>query len=346
MVQLSNEEMLGGLYYWAAASTTDVIGIFRHDMSKPGQPAEEFLTSNQLNGRCVACHVLSRDGTRMAVTYDGGNYGATMVDVATAAVAPETEQWNFGTFTPDNAQFLSVEEGILVVRDSTTQAVLATMTSATRVSHPDLSPDGKRLVYDTNPNGDYDWQFDSGSIYTRTYDEATMTFGPEQQLVHDSSNNFYPTWSPDGNWILFSKDAGNNINYDNPDGAIWVVKADGSQPPVALTSANESLGITNSWPRWAPFPQTLGNASEPMFWITMSSKRDFGTRLRNTGLIQRPQPNDATPAKRAQIWMSPFFPNRAALGNDPSAPAFRLPFQNLDSSNHIAQWTERVIVIQ
>jgi len=43
--------------------------------------------------------------------------------------------------------------------------------------------------------------------------------------------------------------------------------------------------------------------------------------------------------------MTPFFPNRAARGADPSAPVFRLPFQNLDSSNHIAQWTERVVSV-
>jgi hypothetical protein len=343
-VQLSNEDMLGGLYYWAAASTTDVIGIFRHDMSKPGQPAEEFLTSNQLDGRCVACHVLSRDGTRMAVTYDGGDDPATMVDVATAAVAPSSAKWNFGTFTPDNKQFLSVEKGDLVVRDSTTQGVLATMTSATAVSQPDLSPDGTRLVYVTNPNGFHDWDFINGQIYTRTYDQATMTFGPEQPLVNDGKNNFYPTWSPDGTWILFSKDTVGGSTYDNPNGAGYVVKADGSQPPVALAAANEGVGTTNSWPRWAPFPQTLGTASEPMFWITMASKRDFGVRLRNTGLFQRP--DQGTPAKRSQIWMTPFFPNRAAQGNDPSARAFRLPFQNLESSNHIAQWTERVVVIQ
>jgi hypothetical protein len=44
--------------------------------------------------------------------------------------------------------------------------------------------------------------------------------------------------------------------------------------------------------------------------------------------------------------MTPFLPARAAQGQDPSAKAFRLPFQNLDSSNHIAQWTERVVVFQ
>ena len=53
-----------------------------------------------------------------------------------------------------------------------------------------------------------------------------------------------------------------------------------------------------------------------------------------------------TPAKTAQIWMTPFFPDRAARGSDPSTQAFRLPFQNLDSSNHIAQWTERVVIIE
>ena len=43
--------------------------------------------------------------------------------------------------------------------------------------------------------------------------------------------------------------------------------------------------------------------------------------------------------------MTPFFPARAAAGQDPSGPAFRLPFQNLTDNNHIAQWTETVVPI-
>jgi len=88
--------------------------------------------------------------------------------------------------------------------------------------------------------------------------------------------------------------------------------------------------------RWAPFAQTVGPNNEPMYWLTISSKRDFGVRLTNTGLSQ--------PVKRAQIWMTPFFPMRAAT-QDPSARAFRLPFQNLESSNQTAQWTERVVPV-
>ena len=345
-VQLSNQVMDGGLYYWATASPTNVIGIFRHDMSKPGQPAEEFLTTNQTAGRCIACHVLSRDGTKMAVTYEDVSNPpgpATMVDVATQTIAPQTQRWNFGTFTPDNAQFLSVDHGVLVVRDATTQAVLATMTTAPAnawVTHPDLSPDGKHLVYVRPSLTNTDFDFKAGQLYVRTYDPSTHAFGSEQPLVNDGKNNFYPSWSPDGNWIAFNKNDAGNAYDDNTSGT-WVIRGDGSQPPIELAKADDSTGLTNSAVRWAPFSQTLGAANEPMFWLTMSSKRDFGVRLRNTGLAQR-----GAGGKRAQLWMTPFFPVRAGQGKDPSVPAFRLPFQNLDSSNQTAQWTEHVVVIQ
>jgi hypothetical protein len=98
-----------------------------------------------------------------------------------------------------------------------------------------------------------------------------------------------------------------------------------------LAFANSGQGLTNSWARWAPFPQTFGPDNEPVYWVTFSSKRNFGLR----GGFGQPQ-----------LWMAPFFPNRAAAGLDPSGPPFRLPFQAMDSNNHIAQWTERVVEIE
>jgi hypothetical protein len=346
---LSNEVMDGGLYYWANATNLDApvqlpIGIFRHDMNKPGEVAEEYITTNQTRDRCVACHVLSRDGKKMAITYQDppARPGpAAMVDVETQALGASTQRWSFGTFTPDNAQFLAVDQGTLVVRDATspTQPVLATMVvdpPTMRVTHPDLSPDGTQLVYVRFLPPQLDFDFGGGKVYRRSYDAATRTFGPEIAVVNDNQNNFYPTWSPDGAWILFNKNLAGSA-YDDRNSVPWVVKADGSRPPVQLAKATQQLG-TDSWPRWAPFPQTLGVGNEPMYWITLSSKRDFGVRLRNTGVPHRG-------GQRAQIWMTPFFPRRAAEGQDPSAPAFRLPFQNLESSNHIAQWTERIVVV-
>jgi len=353
-VQLSNEKMDGGLYYWASTSVSGATGIFRYDMHDPAWPmvrpttAEPFLTTTETNGRCVACHVLSRDGTRVAVTYEDTTTNipglGTLIDVPTfvqtKVVPPDVASWNFGTFTPDNAQFLSVEHGVLVVRDVATQAVLATMTTTPAgawVTQPDLSPDGKKLVYVRPALSGTDLDFKLGQIYVRSYDEATHAFGPEVQLLSDGQNNFFPSWSPDGNWIAFNKSNDTEFSYDDNTTSAWVIKADGSQAQIALAQANQGPGLTNSAVHWAPFSQTSGTANEPMFWLTMSSKRDFGVRLRNTGLAQR--------AKRAQLWMTPFFPVQAAQGQDPSGPAFRLPFQDLGSSNQTAQWTEHVVSV-
>ena len=49
---------------------------------------------------------------------------------------------------------------------------------------------------------------------------------------------------------------------------------------------------------------------------------------------QEPQPPDARGATRD-----------APAGTDPSFPAFALPFQDITTSNHIAQWTETVVPI-
>jgi hypothetical protein len=340
LVQLSNEPMEGGLYYWASTGTPgEPYGIFRHDMSAPGQPAEGYLTNVQA-GRCVACHVLSRDGKKMAITYDGGGGAATMIDVGTTTVSPSAATWNFGTFTPDGAQFLAVEGGSLTVRDPATQGVIASLTGAGFVTHPDLSADGTKLVYVKPTAASFDYSFGHGQIVVRSYDQTTHTFGAEQILVSDQFNNYYPSWSPDGAWILFTRSTNNDPgdgtylagSYNNTDASLWVVKADGTQPPVQLVAANDGTNLTNSWGRWAPFGQSLGANHEPMYWVTVSSKRNFGVRLVGVG--------------RPQIWMTPFFPGRATVAGDPSAPAFRLPFQAILTSNHIAQWTEHVVVTQ
>lgn len=336
LVKLSNENMEGGLYYWGnKPDGVGTYGIFRHDMAKAGQSAEPFMTTAQTGGRCVACHTLSRDGTKMAITYDGGNRPATLVDVATAVAQPEQTTWNFAAMTRDGGKLLTVFDGVLTVRDGATQAALATMTAASRVSHPDLSPDGTRLVYVRVPGTHSDWAFLDGALYTRTFDPITNAFGPETVLLDDANNNFYPSWSPDGQWIMFNRavpvgDAGTDDAYDNANASLWVIKADGSQPPVELVVANQAVGLTNSWGRWAPFSQSVGGNNESIYWVTVSSKRDFGVRMLN---------------RRPQIWMAPFYPSRAGT-SEPSAPAFRLPFQNLETNNHIAQWTERIVAPQ
>jgi hypothetical protein len=149
-------------------------------------------------------------------------------------------------------------------------------------------------------------------------------------LEEPGYNLFYPSYSPDSEWIVYCRST--EDAYDDASAELYAIRADGSGSPILLQAPNAAAGLTNSWARWAPFHQTAGLASadpEPLFWLTFSSKRTFGVRL---------------PAGQPQLWMAPFFPQRVENGNG-SAPAFRLPFQSIETNNHIAQWTEEVVPI-
>lgn len=131
-------------------------------------------------------------------------------------------------------------------------------------------------------------------------------------------------FSPDGEWILFNRAPGSC--YDNPQAFLWVVPADGSRPPIELARAHHMPGLTNSWPRWAPFVQR-DEVGTTRMWF--SSKRNDGWRLAG---VQRPQ-----------IWMAAFDPMLARARRDSSSPAFWLPFQDLSTRNHTAVWTTTIV---
>jgi hypothetical protein len=336
-VGLADEPIQGGIYYWAAASAQGLPeGIYRHDFERPGEPAEEFYTVTQSPaGRCVACHAMSRAGDRMAVTFDGGDGAASIIDVATRTPTLPTDgtyHFNFATFHPEGTRLVTVYQGTMTLRDPDSGADLGTVPTGGWATQPDWSPAGDALVYVAVDSPGGDWHFGGGHLMTLSYDLSADTFGAPAVLVPaETLNIYYPAWSPDGDWIAFNKSDGDS--YDDPAAQLWVVRADGTAPPLLLDRANVAGGLTNSWPRWAPFEQAYSGQgdTQPLLWLTFSSKRDFGVRL--------------VGAAEPQIWMTAFFPTLAAAAQDPSVPPFRLPFQEIDSNNHIAQWTTEVIPV-
>ena len=328
---LTNEPIAGGLYYWSVSRTDATLqGIFRHDLSDPGSQPEAVITQQSNQGICVGCHAISRDGNSMSVTY-GPDSPATIMTFADNSSLPATNYWNMATFTADSKKLVTVTNGVFSLRSAADASVITTIDTSGWAADPDISHDGDKLAYALPASAAYDYHIEQASIQTMPYDPATDTFGSPTTLVTQTGleNNYYPAWSPDDEWMLFTKST--DDSYDIPSAELWFVKTDGSTAPVKMDVANIGPGLTNSWSRWAPFPQTLGANAEPMFWITFSSKRDFGVRI-----VGQDQP---------QIWMAPFFPARAAAGIDPTGPAFRVPFQSIESDNHIAQWTEVVVQI-
>ncbi len=333
--RLTNTDIEGGIYYWASSGALPG-GVYRHDMSRPGESAEPFYTTGESpSGRCVACHVLSREGDKMAITYDGGNGSASIVDVATRQALLPTDgtfAWNFATFEPTGDRIVTVSSGALTLRDVETGAPVNEVPTDGYATHVDFSPVGDRIVYSQVATPGQDWHFSNGSIVVQSFDAGSAMWGAPTTLYAPAagSNAFYPSFSPDGEWVLFN--VSQEDAYDDRSAELYVMKSDGSTEPFRLDSPNVSAELTNSWARWAPFAQQLevdGAAPEPFYWLTFSSKRAFGVRL--------------TQGITPQLWMTPFFPGRVGGDSDPSAPAFRLPFQELGTNNHIAQWTTRVV---
>ena len=79
--------------------------------------------------------------------------------------------------------------------------------------------------------------------------------------------------------------------------------------------------------RFSPFEKAQGDGR--IMWATISSRRQVGLR---------------DPAGRQLLWMFAVDPDKVLAGEDGSFAAFYLPFQDFETSNHIAQWTTQIVI--
>lgn len=325
------EDMVGGLYYWNAGAGA----IRRYDFGRRGQTAENYIDAARAGAMtCVGCHVLSRQGDRIAVGLDIPAPSPYKVyDVATRTQIYQQGSAfggggsNFFSFSPDSAQILTSNGVTIAWRDAMNGTAYADPL-VNPGAMPDWSPDGSKMVF-AKPAmappcfGGFCGAtgVDSASLEILPFDGST--WGAATTLVPFSGqNNYYPAFSPDGTWVMFNRSPSNLNSYDAADAQVWVVAVPGGTP---VQLANASTG-GDSWPKWAQIVQLYQGRS--LMWITFSSRRAYGLR-KGAG-------------EPAQLWMAAFDPGRAEILDDPSYPAFWLPFQEADSGNHIAQWTLEV----
>lgn len=342
-IAFAEESVRGGLYYWAASSTNgSAYGIMRYDFGNPAQTEAEAIYTNTQAGRCVACHALSHDGTRMALNYDGGGGIADIIDIGTRTTTLEkgSEYYaNFHTFSPDDEYLLSVSKGKMTLRDGRSGEAIETL-NLERVTYPDWSPNGIQVVYTRSTRTDCgyaDWSMWGGQI------EVIEFLGPGNWSLprvivpaEANVNNYYPAISPDGKWVVFNRShaAGGKCDaswdsYSDDSAELWVVSIEGGKT-IRLDAFNQTANMRNSWAKWAPVEQSLG--ADTIFWLTTSSIRPYSPELPG--------------GKLPQIWMSAFHVSRVEAGLDPSRPGFWLPFQDTTTNNHIPQWTTQVIEVQ
>jgi hypothetical protein len=243
-----------------------------------------------------------------------------------------------------------------------------TKSGTLRGTTPDWAPDDGKVVFASPPDVLVDppaagyWQAKAGkaddlwfagaSLYVAPWNAANNTLGDPQALLTSSGqdNYYYPSFSPDGSLIVFNY-APSGANYHNELARVKVISAGQAAPtPADLVRLNDSGPLTNSWARWSPFVQTY--QGQKILWITTSSTRNYGLRIVNDGKHNcyaaespiGPAFTDAQDScRRSQIWMAAVRLDVAAVeaGQDISWPAFWLPFQDLATNNHLAQWAQR-----
>jgi hypothetical protein len=407
-ISFATEDIHGGIYYWQSVTFGGVAGrtggIFRHDFGDRNPMSTPFLTPGTQN-KCIGCHFLSRDGARMSFGNDDadsddeyGDIRVNIMDVSNNMILGAQLPAGLQAFSPDHSKMLS-SDGVgandppVFFRYDGNGAGNARVTFAglggKRVTEPDWTKDGM-TVYFTVPGAMLTWDnngpttggtghkddthFSGGSIYKMPYDSATDMFGMESPVVMSASadeNNYYPSVSPDGNFLVFNRAVGTDLKghdvFNNPGARLWALKVNGGVP-VDMMRANQADGLTNSWPRWSPFIQMY--KGKRLLWITFSSTRDYGLRVQNEnvpagqgGPLVNCYPPD-TPenpcasypgsfchgvpfnanCNQPQIWMAAVSLSDLELSSgDPSFVAFWLPFQDVSAHNHIAQWTEQIV---
>ncbi|GAB4203085.1 MAG: hypothetical protein OHK0013_16880 [Sandaracinaceae bacterium] len=340
---VAEEPITGGLYYWNAGGGS----IDRFEFGVRGARAETFLDRGRTGAAmCVGCHAVSRDGTRISVGTDLPTTTFQVFDVATrdrlfslgGSGGPFgfPSQPNFSSFSPDSRQLVTSYLTGLRILDATTGAVVEDRLGGGPASQPDWSPDGQHIVYVAHDAPSIGGLVDTPGVTSgriTILDRVGGGWGSPRTIVQTpGQNNYYPSYSPDGRFIAFCRSP-SNINSMGadpdsgssavPDAQLWLIPSDGSGAARQLTVI---AGRADSWPKWDPTEYL--NQGRPLFWMSWSSRRAYGLRIAED--------------VRSQLWMAAFEPTVAATGAQGFRAAFHLPFQDLETSNHIAQWVTSV----
>lgn len=371
-----------------------------------------------LSASCNGCHVLSRDGQRMVVYSDDDDSDdeysdvlGSLIDMGANVVVggtgggrvPGTQPPGFSTISPTHTSYLT-SDGLgtaptnnFVLYNGNTAATTGTITfgaAGDRPTMPDWSPDGKEVVY-VLPNKVASWDTGGfnfgggradddhmfgGSLYKLPYNGNGQFGTPAVFLQSAGENNYYPSFSPDGQYIVFDRapastavsaiDGCNgssphvtcpNDSFSNPAARLMLVTNVNNAKVIDLQNANGSpaagpLPLSNSWPRWSPFVQTYKGGR--LLWVAFSSTRDYGLLVRNhlAGMYQC-YPADSYQlaggahhstfdplCQQPKLWMAAINLSESP-GTDPSFPAFYLPFQDITTHNHTPQWTQQVVTM-
>jgi hypothetical protein len=284
----------------------------------------------------------------------------------------EIEHIQFASFDPAGDQFVAVygdngppSSQNLWFHDGNTGLtnLAATVSLAFEPDHPNWSPDGTMIAMTHVGTHNTSQREYSGGIDVATWSGSVLG-APVVILpsLTPGMNQFNPNFVPDSSFLLYSvatcpvgQEANANCDSDvagnldevaNVDGGTtiyttttWAVQPTVGSTPVHLANAAaegvmDTLPTIDTFPRSTPFKTVQGTGE--LFWFTVASQRAPGLR-------QKVASGSDSAQTQQLLWMFAIDPAKILAGQDGSYTGFFLPFQNFSTSNHIAEWTQKIV---
>jgi hypothetical protein len=334
-----------------------------HTLSRDGKKLVSSV-GGQWDGRLVFLNDLSKvKGSPGWLTRDGAMTGP-----------PATNRIQFASFDPKGTQFVSVygennpgpggfypatllptgsevpanyaaDRNKLFFHDGTTGLRTSSKELPFRPDHPDWSPDGSMIAVTkipaTAPTTTTTQRPTRGGIEVMKQVAGVWQDPVTLVASEDGKNRINPNFVPDSSFVLYTEATCPAGSPDDelcdgdadPSARTWATKPVAGSPKVLLTKASTpgvvdgaGTAVGDTFPRSTPF-KTKHNGGTLM-WLTVASRRAPGYRVKGGAQL---------------LWMIAVDPAKIGQGLDGSYPAFFLPFQDFATSNHIGQWTEKIV---
>jgi hypothetical protein len=335
-IRFSPAALQAALYYLAATESPGS-GIQRHVFGTGGARAVVRPGSEANAHDCGGCHSISRDGRTLAfaATYAGNLTVAPTHDPEHPTMRPPPPPMDVANglapaVSPDGKHIVArhgVSDTLFVYDDGGRLVSQRTVAETDgRIDFPEFSPDGREIVATrARPGSQPPKKYSAYDGHLVVLPFSGGVIGQADPILFDpASIQAHPSWSPDGQWIVFTSAPVGGESHGNRQTRLRLVHRQDRRVFDLNHATGDGLGAFS--PKFAP----TGQNDCQIFFIAFHSRRNYGLLRRN---------DSAALGGTPQLWLSAIDLGRAG---DPSSPPVWLPFQDINQQNLLPVWSEQL----
>ena len=264
------------IYFWQVTPNGDSRILYKP--IDPDLPVREFKALNA-QADCIACHSVALKKDVIAAIADGSNGPVTIMGLDGTLISSGDIQASYVAVSPDGTQVAYAKDGKDIYIYDIASQVSTPLQGASDPNvvetMPAWSPDGKTIAFvraEGEPRG-YALAVPT-DIYTVPSQGGVATMLPG---ASGGGFNYYPAYSPDGQWLAFTRHTTGSSTRADPQAEIYLVPAQGGEAirlqANDLAGGQHLAGVSNSWPTWSPDGRELAfntkrNAGQFDIYIT------------------------------------------------------------------------------